>query len=109
MIAAPPGARAWPAETAVQVLAVAGEVALVAATIRTGVTHQVRVHLALVGLPVLNDPLYGGAPADALAPGRHALHAERLDLPHPAGGGRIVLSSALPADLAALARAREID
>ncbi|HZP43814.1 MAG TPA: RluA family pseudouridine synthase [Candidatus Binatia bacterium] len=104
MTAAPPGARAWPAETTVEVLAAAEETALVAATIRTGVTHQVRVHLALLGLPVLNDALYGGAPADALPPGRHALHAERLLVPHPADGRRVVLTSALPADLAALAR-----
>jgi 23S rRNA pseudouridine1911/1915/1917 synthase len=100
MAPAEPGTRSWPAETRIETLAVVGTAALVAATIRTGVTHQVRVHLAMLGHPVLGDALYGGPPA-GLAPGRHALHASALTIAAP---GRPLLSvrSPLPADLAAL-------
>ena len=73
---------------------------LVEATIRTGVTHQVRVHLAARGHPVLGDFLYGGAPA-GLPPGRHALHAAGMTFPHPADGRPLSLRAPLPAELAA--------
>lgn len=105
MIAAPPGARAWPAASAVRVVARGGRTALVVVEIRTGVTHQVRAHLALAGHPVLNDVRYGGPETASLAPGRHALHAARLRFAHPAGGPPIALESSLPPDLAALAPA----
>jgi 23S rRNA pseudouridine1911/1915/1917 synthase len=101
MTAARPGERAWPAETDVAVLAARADRALVAATIRTGVTHQVRVHLAHAGYPVLGDAVYGG-PAVDLPPGRHALHAARLRLCHPVSGQPLAFESALPEDLAAL-------
>src|SRR5207302_797442 len=67
---------------------------------RTGVTHQVRAHLAARGHPVLGDVLYGGAPA-GLPPGRHALHAAGMTFPHPADGRPLSVRAALPAELAA--------
>jgi 23S rRNA pseudouridine1911/1915/1917 synthase len=103
MVAAHPGERSWPAVTDVETLAVAGGCALVRARMRTGVMHQVRAHLALLGHPVLGDLVYGG-PAAPLAPGRHALHAAELALPHPADGRLLRLRSPLPADLGALLR-----
>ena len=96
MIAALPGLRAWSARSEVTTIRAAGGRALVEVTLRTGVTHQARVHLALVGCPVLGDVLYGG-PDAGLAPGRHALHASTLTL---AGVPR--LESELPDDLSAL-------
>jgi 23S rRNA pseudouridine1911/1915/1917 synthase len=100
MTAATPGARAWPARTEIVRCTVAGERTLVEATIHTGVMHQVRVHLALGGYPVLGDGLYGG-PAGGLPPTRHALHAAGI-IP----GGRVAdlpsLESPLPAELATL-------
>jgi 23S rRNA pseudouridine1911/1915/1917 synthase len=101
MVPATPGLRAWPARTDVVALHAGGDRTLVEATLRTGVTHQVRVHLALLGCPVLGDALYGGPEAD-LAPARHALHACALV---PAGrlGDLPAWESALPADLAAIA------
>lgn len=101
MTAARPGDRAWPAETLVHVVTAGPERSVVAVTMRTGVTHQVRVHLALAGHPVLGDALYGG-PACGLAPGRHALHACAITLPHPDTGTRTTVESPLPADLHAL-------
>lgn len=83
--------------------------ALVRITPRTGRTHQIRVHLAAIGCPVLCDGLYSGRtviePAFVgLPPGppllaRQALHAARLAIDHPATGGRLVLEAALPPDM----------
>ena len=101
MLPATAGVRAWPAETRLAIVAAGRERSLVEATILTGVTHQVRVHLAARGHPVLGDVLYGGAPA-GLPRGRHALHAAGLTLPHPTDGRPLSLSALLPADLAAL-------
>ncbi|HUA17105.1 MAG TPA: RluA family pseudouridine synthase [Bryobacteraceae bacterium] len=64
--------------------------------IGTGRTHQIRVHLASVGHPVVGDPLYG-APASALA--RYFLHAHRITFTSPASGEPITVTSPLPLDL----------
>jgi 23S rRNA pseudouridine1911/1915/1917 synthase len=101
MAAARPGERAWPAETLVRVVSAGRERSLVAVTMRTGVTHQVRVHLALAGHPVVGDVLYGG-PAGELAAGRYALHACGITLRHPNGGTPVGVESPLPDDLRAL-------
>ncbi len=77
--------------------------------LETGRTHQVRVHLASIGLPVLGDPVYGGGRAAAAELGlsRQALHAARLGFVHPATGETLRFASPLPPDLAAaLARLR---
>jgi 23S rRNA pseudouridine1911/1915/1917 synthase len=81
-------------------------------TLDTGRTHQIRVHLADAGHPLLGDAVYGGTRREArLAPehpvrraaeavGRQALHAARLAFDHPRTGERISVEAALPADLA---------
>lgn len=75
----------------------------------TGRMHQLRVHLASVGRPILGDPRYGGAlTAAGGAVPRLMLHAWRLRFPHPDGGERCVEAPA-PADMAAIARALGID
>jgi 23S rRNA pseudouridine1911/1915/1917 synthase len=64
----------------------------------TGRTHQIRVHLQGLGCPILGDPLYGPADDDTgLA--RPALHAARLDFPHPRSGAPLRFRAPLPADL----------
>jgi 23S rRNA pseudouridine1911/1915/1917 synthase len=66
--------------------------------LETGRTHQIRVHLAAIGHPVVGDARYGGDRA-VLPLGRPFLHAERLSFLHPTTGERLSFSSALPADL----------
>jgi len=84
------------------------EATLVEATLDTGRTHQVRVHLAAIGHPVFGDDRYWGnrpRPADVrtlLTPGRLFLHACRLSLDHPASGERRTWESPLPPDLDAV-------
>jgi 23S rRNA pseudouridine1911/1915/1917 synthase len=81
--------------------------ALLAFTLHTGRTHQIRMHARYLGLPILGDALYGRVPGDAqlraAAQGlaRHALHAERLELVHPRGE-RMLWTAPLPIELRAL-------
>jgi len=93
---------------------------LVEARLETGRTHQIRVHLAHIGHPILGDPVYGGRRRIPPACGpallaalaglkRQALHAARLSLRHPATGQRLEWESPLPADLRALLDALEAD
>jgi len=82
-----------------------GERTLLEARLETGRTHQIRVHLEAIGLPVCGDPVYGVR--GDLGLGRQFLHAHALAFDHPTTGERITLESPLPADLtAALQRAR---
>jgi 23S rRNA pseudouridine1911/1915/1917 synthase len=86
------------------------EATLVEATLDTGRTHQVRVHLAAIGHPVFGDERYWAttprpeAARSLLAPGRLFLHAFRLSLDHPDGGERRSWDSPLPPDLDAVLR-----
>ena len=83
--------------------------ALLRCRLATGRTHQIRVHLAARGWPVVGDPVYGEPRWSAISdPGlagvlasfpRQALHAWRLAITHPATGARLAIEAALPADL----------
>jgi 23S rRNA pseudouridine1911/1915/1917 synthase len=70
---------------------------LVRCTLHTGRTHQIRVHMAAIGHPLVADELYGGAAAAGLQ--RQALHAFRLSLTHPVTQQQMVFCSELPHDL----------
>jgi 23S rRNA pseudouridine1911/1915/1917 synthase len=71
--------------------------ALLRVKLETGRTHQIRVHLAAIDLPVAGDPVYG-VPEPGLP--RQFLHATELAFAHPFTGDRIVAESPLPAELA---------
>jgi len=75
---------------------------LLRAHLHTGRTHQIRVHLASIGHPVVGDDTYGGGGGRklvALPPKRHFLHAAWLVFPHPVTGAPVELRSPLPEDL----------
>jgi 23S rRNA pseudouridine1911/1915/1917 synthase len=86
-----------PASTALALREQRGEWLLVEATIHRGLRHQIRAHLAHVGLPIAGDTRYGGSPAPGIA--RLFLHAEQLRLTHPVTGEPLELRSPLPRDL----------
>lgn len=69
--------------------------------LETGRTHQIRVHLASIGHPVVGDPVYG-SPRGTLRASRPMLHAVRLAFDHPATGERLEFRSSIPDDLRGL-------
>ena len=102
------------AQTDFVTLACRDGVALVVARPRTGRTHQIRVHLAGLGFPLLGDILYGGMAVLPLVTGsipmpRHLLHACSLSMIHPLSGQRQTLSAPLPEDFLVVLNALGID
>jgi 23S rRNA pseudouridine1911/1915/1917 synthase len=85
------------AVTHFELLELIGQHALLRVDLETGRTHQIRVHLGAIGLPVVGDPVYG-VPDPAL--GRQFLHATRLAFEHPITGVRVEVTSPLPDELA---------
>ncbi len=71
---------------------------LVELSLQSGRTHQIRVHMAAIGHPVVGDARYG-TPEKALGSGRFFLHAFRLAFDHPGSGERQEFAAPLPADL----------
>ncbi|MFQ5948429.1 MAG: RluA family pseudouridine synthase, partial [Acidimicrobiia bacterium] len=94
-----PGGR--PARTQYRRLAAwpSPQVTLLELELETGRTHQIRVHLASIGHPVVADPVYGRKGAEPSGP-RVWLHATRLSFAHPITGDELTVESPLPDDLA---------
>ena len=84
------------------VLAKHGPISLVEFTIETGRMHQIRIHAAELGCPVVGDRAYGDAAKDRrlrICPSRHLLHAVELSFLHPTTHRRVTFSAPPPADL----------
>lgn len=102
----PPGTQSKPAETVVATLESFSRASLVEARPRTGRTHQIRVHLALVGHPILGDPWYETKSSRQLtkdlATPRLMLHAQSLTFTHPETGERLHLTAPTPTDFTSI-------
>ncbi len=90
------GSNAKTASTIVRVLARVPGYVLVRALPHSGRTHQIRVHLAHLGAPILGDVIYGRASSVI---GRQALHAQRLSVPHPRDHQAITFQAQVPMDM----------
>ena len=105
------GSRGKRAVTHWRRLEVVKDAALVECRLETGRTHQVRVHMASIGHPLLGDPVYGragkthGKTLKELGFHRQALHAAELGFTHPVTKSRLSFSSPMPADMQELKRA----
>jgi 23S rRNA pseudouridine955/2504/2580 synthase len=92
-----------PAHTVVRTMASYGDLTLVEVELKTGRTHQIRVHLAHVGHPIAGDDKYGDFDLNKVLARRGLkrmfLHACRLTLIHPISGVRLTLEAPLPAEL----------
>lgn len=71
--------------------------ALLALALETGRTHQIRVHLAYAGCPVVGDRMYGKSDSRIK---RQALHAAKIEFIHPATGEKLSVAAPLPKDIA---------
>lgn len=87
------------ATTRVKVLREADGLVLVGCKLDTGRTHQIRVHMAWLGAPLVGDVVYGGRAMSGM--NRQALHATRLEFVHPVTGCALSFTATLPADMQA--------
>lgn len=100
-----------PAQTEYEIIddSLAGMKTLVRVKLLTGRTHQIRVHMAFLGCPVVGDSVYGLRRISITGLTRQFLHAQQLSFDHPRTGERLSFQSPLPPDLAqALEQVREI-
>jgi 23S rRNA pseudouridine1911/1915/1917 synthase len=95
-------ARSWKAVTRYRRLGQSRGVSLLEIDMETGVTHQIRVHLAAIGHPIVGDALYGDNKAKDFGLRRHFLHARSLTLLRPDDGETFTAEADLPGDLSGL-------
>jgi 23S rRNA pseudouridine1911/1915/1917 synthase len=93
-----------PAVTHYRVVEEWPDVSLLEVELETGRTHQIRVHLAAIGHPLVGDTVYGRP-----GPTRIFLHASGIELPHPADRRPLTFESPLPADLRSVLHAKNQD
>lgn len=97
-------ARTWRALTQYRKIGAANGMSLLEIIMVTGVTHQIRVHLAALGHVIVGDRLYGTAHAEAFGLQRHFLHAKGLALAHPSDGRPLKLDAELAPELGEVLR-----
>lgn len=88
-----------PAVTHFKVLERFGDFTLVECKLETGRTHQIRVHMASIGHPLVNDPKYGPKKSSPFAIKGQALHSHELTLTHPTSGEEMHFTAPLPDDM----------
>lgn len=91
--------KRWQAVTRFRKLAQARGLTLLEVEMETGVTHQIRVHLAAIGHPIVGDALYGAADSEIFRLHRHFLHAHSLKFYHPESGAIVSVEAELPGEL----------
>jgi 23S rRNA pseudouridine1911/1915/1917 synthase len=91
--------KSWEACTRYRRLSADGKFSLLQIQMRTGVMHQIRVHLATVDHPIVGDAIYGLPGADTLGLKRHFLHAYRMEFVHPVEQCKVAVNSPLPREL----------
>ena len=91
--------KTWLAVTRYQRLGTARGLTLLEVEMETGVTHQIRIHLAAIGNSIVADSLYGDPAADTLGLNRHFLHAGELAFAHPSDGRTVKVQADLPVEL----------
>ncbi len=96
--------RAWPALTRYRKLGAAQGLSLLEIDMASGVTHQIRVHLAALGHSIVGDGLYGAARAEAFGLQRHFLHAKGLEFIHPSEPRVVKLEAPLARELGEVLR-----
>lgn len=77
-----------------------GKISLLRVTLETGRTHQIRVHFAHIGAPLIGDEMYGGSMPEL---GHHLLHCHKAGFTHPVSGEHLALTASMPADMARIA------
>jgi 23S rRNA pseudouridine1911/1915/1917 synthase len=91
--------RVWPALTRYRKLGAARGLSLLEIHMATGVTHQIRVHMAAFGHGIVGDRLYGAAHQEAFGLRRHFLHAKHLEFNHPSKDRALKLGAPLAPEL----------
>ncbi len=91
--------KSWKARSRYRRIGRSQNLTLLEVEMETGVTHQIRVHLAAIGHPIVADPLYGDNRSDSFGLTRHFLHARRLGFCHPKDGRRVEFVAELPQEL----------
>jgi 23S rRNA pseudouridine1911/1915/1917 synthase len=94
--------RFWQAVTRFRKIGEAHGLSLLEVEMTTGVTHQIRVHLAAIGHAIVGDSIYGSTTKETFGLNRHFLHAGRLEFPHPDDGRVVKLNAKLPSELRAV-------
>jgi 23S rRNA pseudouridine1911/1915/1917 synthase len=100
--------RTWKAVTRYRCIGQSRGLSLLKIDMETGVTHQIRAHLASIGHPIIGDTLYDGGQTENFGLTRHFLHARGLTIHHPDDARELAVEAELPGELAGLLKRLKI-